>query len=300
MFCILVEDVRKTYSLPPDIVHLIGAPTARQLPHTKNRQSQALAWPVISRSTSPIASPMFSISSADAQMPRRPVRRQDYQRAVALERLRQCSPDANWSDFRGGPGLEALSMRFRGACAAQVSLASRCDDRGRVEVSSRPRLRWRSSARAMRFNARSPPACQSGRRFGETRGREVVGQHLGFVGLDVWKIDSPNSAMQCLLCLQTSQFTLIGAVHYAAEQSQPRSGSTPRAPIAASAARLSMYMGLTPTTLASSAATSGRRRVRRRCRGHDGWSSNGWPTGHVGARTRTSAPVSKMMVRNPP
>ena len=43
------------------------------------------------------------------------------------------------------------------------SLASLCEDQGRVEISSSPWLRWEiASISAMRFNARSPAACHSG------------------------------------------------------------------------------------------------------------------------------------------
>ena len=78
--------------------------------------------------------------------------------------------------------IHAVPRRVR----SPSSLASRCDDRGRVETSSSPWLRWEmASVRAMRFNASSParlPERNGG--FGKARGREVMRQHLGFGGLD--------------------------------------------------------------------------------------------------------------------
>jgi hypothetical protein len=55
--------------------------------------------------------------------------------------------------------IHAVPRRLR----SLSSLVSRCDDQGRLETSSSPLLRWEMvSVRAMRFNASSPAACQTG------------------------------------------------------------------------------------------------------------------------------------------
>ena len=81
-------------------------------------------------------------------------RSSDFARARAGCRLVQTSG-------AGQPlsAIHAVPRRLR----SSSSLASRCDDRGRLETSSSPWLRWEmASVRAMRFKASSPAACQSG------------------------------------------------------------------------------------------------------------------------------------------
>ena len=79
--------------------------------------------------------------------------------------------------------IHAVPRRVR----SPSSLASRCDDRGRVATSSSPWLRWEmasvSGHALQRQLAGGLPKWNGG--FDKARFREVMGQHLGFGGLDV-------------------------------------------------------------------------------------------------------------------
>ena len=151
---------------------------------------------MISRSASPVASAISSISCAHS--------RDSATRPWVMTLAN--SPEkmgarASWrsSDFakaRAGCRLVLTSGVAQPLSASHAvpsklrspsSMVSRSDDRGRVETNSSPRLRWAmASVSAMRFSASSPatlPERNGG--FSKARGGEVMRQHLRFGALDV-------------------------------------------------------------------------------------------------------------------
>ena len=139
---------------------------------SKGRRRRQPCVPAIGRSASPVAAAISSISCAHG---RDSATRPCVRMLLKSPKKIGASASRRSSDFaNASAGCRLVQASGVGqplsACHAKPrrvrnpsSLESRSDDRGRVEIRPSAPSRWEmASVRAIRFNASSPAACQSG------------------------------------------------------------------------------------------------------------------------------------------